>query len=77
MRYVLRACDHSSRDRLAGGGRRAIEHLEVRNDVRIGVAPVIDREAEGAAGDEADDDDELPAGIPKHASTIARAPEPR
>jgi hypothetical protein len=41
------------------------------------MAPVIDREAGRATRDEADDDDELPARIPKHAPTIARAPDPR
>jgi hypothetical protein len=77
VRCVRRARDHSPRDRLAGGGRRAIERLEVRDDVGIGMAPVIDREAGRATRDEADDDDELPARIPKHAPTIARAPDPR
>jgi len=62
------------RGRLPGRRRRrAIESLEIRDDIGVGTPPAIDGKPGGADHDHDREQHELTSRVREHAATIARA----
>jgi len=52
------------------GRQRAVDLLEILDDVRVGAAPVADGEAQAGGGEQEQQHEQLAAGVEGHGPTI-------